>query len=173
MGRLKWVYVRKIASLKPVKIVWPDHFDETFIASVDGTHVRTTEPRDPNMRKNPENYSHKFHMPGRNFEIVLDLWRNRCILAKVSDPSSKNDLSVYRQQLKALIPDGKRVIADKGYISTRDGDHLKLSTPNPLDSEEVKDFKARARARHENFNKLLKIYKCLVGIETKVALSSM
>jgi len=30
-----------------------------------------------------------------------------------------------------------------------------------LDSDEVKQFKKEARARHENFNKRLKDYKCL------------
>ncbi|KAL3893312.1 MAG: hypothetical protein SGARI_008246, partial [Bacillariaceae sp.] len=161
IGRLKWIYVRKIASLKPIKIVWPADFDETFIASVDGTHAQTNEPRDPDMRKNPKNYSHKFHMPGRNFEIVLDLWRNRCILAKVGDQGSVHDLTVFRMELTNLIPAGKRVIADRGYISSLNDEHLKLSTPNPLDSAELKEFKSKGRARHERFNGLLKIYKVL------------
>ena len=78
VGRLKWLYVRKMASLKAIKIVWPANFDEIYIASIDGTHAQTNEPRDPTMRKNPKNYSHKFHMPGRNFEIVLCLWTIRC-----------------------------------------------------------------------------------------------
>lgn len=161
VGRLKWIYIEKIACLKPVKIVWPENFDETFIASVDGTHAQTTEPRDAQYRKNSKNYSHKFHMPGRNFELVIDLWRNRCISAKVSDRASAHDLTAFRAQLKNLIPAGKRVIADKGYISQQNGDHLQLATPNPLDSEEVKAFKSKARARHEKFNALLKIYLCL------------
>ena len=161
VGRLKWKYVRKIASLKPIKIVWPAEFAETFIASVDGTYAQTNEPRDPLYRKNPKNFSHKFHMPGRNFEIVLDIWRNRCILAKVSDAASVPDITAFRESLTHLIPAGKRVIADKGYISQKDGEHLKLSTPNPLDSDVVKTFKSNVRARHERFNGLLKIYKCL------------
>ena len=126
VGRLKWIYVRKIAFLKPIKIVWPADFDETFIASVAGTHAQTNKPRDPDMRKNPKNYSHKFHMPGRNFEIVLDLWRNRCILARIGDQGSVHDLTVFWMELTNLIPAGKRVIADRGYISSLNDEHLKL-----------------------------------------------
>lgn len=59
LGRLKWKYVRKLASLKAIKIVWPDNWDETLICSVDGTHAATNEPRDPVYRKNKKNYSHE------------------------------------------------------------------------------------------------------------------
>ena len=161
LGRLKWVYIAKIQSLKAVKIVWPDHWDETFIGSVDGSHTQTTKLRDPVYRKNTKNYSHKFHSPGRNHEIVLDLWRNCCVLAKASDPGSVSDITAYHEVLKALVPPGKRLICDKGYITHRYGDNHILAFPNSLDSPAVQEFKREARARHKSFNARLKIYKCL------------
>jgi hypothetical protein len=68
LNKLTWIYVRKMASLKAQKIVWPDddEWQTVFIASVDGTHYRTNKLRDPDMMKNPKHYSHKFHLPGRN-----------------------------------------------------------------------------------------------------------
>ena len=63
--------------------------------------------------------------------------------------------------LEAKIPPGKRVIADRGYISFRNDERHKLAWPNPMDPHDIKKFKSDARARHENFNKKLKDYKCL------------
>jgi hypothetical protein len=34
-------------------------------------------------------------------------------------------------------------------------DYAKLSLPNPMDTQELANFKARVRARHETFNMLL------------------
>ena len=34
VGRLRWLYVRKLASLKPLKIVWPVDFETIYIGSV-------------------------------------------------------------------------------------------------------------------------------------------
>jgi hypothetical protein len=55
------------------------------------------------------------------------------------------------------LPAGKRAIGDKGYIG--EGDYV--STSNDLDPREVAEFKERVLARHESFNKRLKIYGCL------------
>jgi hypothetical protein len=38
-------------------------------------------------------------------------------------------------------------------------DHLKLSMPNPCDNEELANFKARVRARHETFNGRIKFFR--------------
>ena len=163
LNTLTWIYVRKIAALKPDKIVWPDEdeWQTVFIASVDGTHYRTNEPRDPDMRKNPKNYSHKFHLPGLNYEITLHLWLPRCIHAKTGDPASINDKTAFRQELKGKVPLGKRIICDNGYVCFQYGDDKILSFPNTLDTAELKEFKQLACARQENFNKRLKDYRCL------------
>ena len=76
VGKLSWIFVKRVAALIEMKVVWPGQWNETFVASVDGTQCQTNEPRDPNVRKNSKNYSHKFHMPGRNHEIAIDLWQS-------------------------------------------------------------------------------------------------
>jgi hypothetical protein len=156
LRELCWYYVDRIAALREEKIKWPeDHeWDTIFIASVDGTHAFTNEPRDPNVRKNPKWYSHKDNNPGINYEIALHLWTQQVIWAKSWDPASVHDLTVFRMELVHKIPAGKLVIADKGYIC-KHLDHV-LSTWSPLDSQELRQFKKEARARHENFNKRLK-----------------
>jgi hypothetical protein len=52
---------------------------------------------------------------------------------------------------------GKKVIADTIYKDPTCSIHNRLDTP------EVKRFKKRAQARHENFNGRLKIYSVLSG----------
>jgi len=173
-GILTWRFVFRFSALISFKVVWPDHFDETCIGSLDGTVTATNEPRDPNERRNSKNYAKKVNGAGRNHEIVVDLWRSRCIHAKMSDQGSVHDLTAMRQELVNKIPPGKRIIVDKGYITFVNDEHLFLAFANPLDCEEVKLFKKEARARHENFNKRLKDYKCLKncfihGIEKEMA----
>jgi hypothetical protein len=154
-------YIKKIAALKGLKITWPDHFDEIFIASVDGTHFHINEPREPDVRKNPKNYSFKFHLSGLNYEIVLHLWENRIINAKTGEKASVHDLTIFRQDTKAKVPPGKRIICDNGYYSFKYGEDKILACPSVLDSEDVKEFKKYARARHEQFNSRNKKFACL------------
>ncbi|KAG7362923.1 hypothetical protein IV203_026283 [Nitzschia inconspicua] len=47
--------------------------------------------------------------------------------------------------LKAKIPEGKKAIADKGYLGEQ---HTKIAPPSQYDSRELAEFKNRARARH-------------------------
>ena len=42
---------------------------ETFFLSVDGVHFRINEPMDPDFRKNPKYYSHKFNQAGYTVEV--------------------------------------------------------------------------------------------------------
>ncbi|KAL3937649.1 MAG: hypothetical protein SGARI_002041 [Bacillariaceae sp.] len=160
-AELSWYFIHKIAGLKDQKIVWPANIEDIMFGSVDGTHTSNNEPRHPTMRKDPKNYSHKFKMPGLNHEVVLDLWTNRCIHVKTADKASVHDLTAFRMELQGKIPAGRRLICDRGYICFKNGENLKLAFPNPMDHPDVKEFKNRARARHENFNKLLKHYGCL------------
>ena len=61
-------YVGIIASLQDSMIQWDDFGEETFIASVDGTHCPVFEPRcDPSSKW----YSHKFHRAGVSYELAL------------------------------------------------------------------------------------------------------
>lgn len=154
-----WQYIEKIAALKPLKIVWPQQWDTTFIISVDGTHALINEPRDPYVRQNSTWYSHKHHRAGLNYEIAVALFDSKIVHAKSGDPASFHDMTVFRMELKNKIPHGKRVVADKVY-DTEDERHI-LSCYNQFDTDEVKEFKKRARARHETVNAKLKCFRCL------------
>ena len=56
-----------------------------------------------------------------------------------------------------LSKEGKKAIADEGYRGFPD----EISTHNSLDSPEVREFKRRARQRHEIYNGFLKQFDIL------------
>ena len=57
-----------------------------------------------------------------------------------------------------MIPQGKKVIADQGY---RSRDLPEIAGPNSHDTEQVREFKGRVKARQESFNKRLKVFRVL------------
>jgi len=158
MRELSWFFVGKIAALKALKIVWPadNEWQTTFIASVDGTHKSINEPRDPNVRKNRIWYSHKDEHAGLNFEVVLSLYQSRIVHAKLGTPASTSDITEMKAELLHKIPAGKRLIADKMY-ATKDLERC-CSTWNQFDTELMKEFKRRAKTRHESINDRIKTY---------------
>jgi len=157
-----WDFVGRIAALKPFKIKCPNIWPVKLGASVDGTHVKTNEPRDPDMRRNPENYSYKHNFAGLNYQIVLSLWTNHVWCATSGDPASTHDMAAIRAEFIAMVPEGCRVLADTGFIGKTEAEKRVFSIRNNLDDDEVAALKAKGRARQEQFNKRMKDYQCLV-----------
>ena len=170
-GRLwSWYFAEKIQGLKEDKIVWPERWNdpyvddtagvsEIFIISVDGIHCQVNEPTHPKYPKNHKMYSHKFKKAGLNYEVAVSLWENKVVWINGPFQASANDLNIFQSPsgLKEKIPEGRLGIADAGYR----GQIGKLSLSTTLDSEEVRRFKSRAKARQESFNSRLKQFKCL------------
>jgi hypothetical protein len=105
---------------------------------VDGVHCRIFEPKHPTFSKNPEYYSHKHKQAALCYEVALAVY-NSC-LVWISGPhkASKHDITIFREGLKHLIPDGKRAIGDTSYK----GEPTAVSTPNRAhDPPDVKKFK--------------------------------
>lgn len=156
-----WYYMNKIRNLKTVKIVWPKFKNsDIWIMTVDGTHLVTLEPGDSDIPKDPSYFSFKHHAAGFNYEVGVDLFTSRCIWLRGPFKAGEyNDAKMFREgglmaKLKKL---GKKAIADEGYKGFPD----QISTANSLDSQEVKEFKARARQRHEVYNGKLKAFSIL------------
>ena len=144
-----------------IQWIWSDpRVDQNhiFILSVDGVHTKTFE-----NRKNPTAaiYSHKSNGPGLAYEIGVALYYDKIVWVNGPFPAGTSDLSIFRAPngLKSRIPAGKRIIGDNGYK----GEANIISTSNPLDSEAVRAFKRRARARHETINARIKKYSIVSG----------
>ena len=72
--------------------------------------------------------------------------------------ASRHDITIFRRGgLQDMVPEGNRIIGDRGYI----GEPNLISTPNAHDPAALRKFKSRARARHESFNGRIKNFKCL------------
>ena len=74
---LTWHHLEKIDSLHATKIFWPSVFRSTFVASVDGSHKKSTEKRHPTLRKDPKRFSFKHHSAGFNVQVVLHCFESK------------------------------------------------------------------------------------------------
>ena len=159
-----WTMVDCIGALKAAKIGWPeDNFgtgEWGWGPSVDGVHFHSEEKVHATLPKDPGLFSYKHNAAGFLYEIGLSMAESSCVwINGPFEAGTYNDVKIFKEKglYNKLKATKKRMIADGGYR----GYPKYVSTPNPLDSEEVKLFKSRARMRHEKFNGTLKTFECL------------
>jgi DDE superfamily endonuclease len=129
-----------------------------FLLTVDGVHCRVQEPQHETKSKDPSYYSHKFKQSGVNYELGISVFDNALVWMNGPFKASRHDITIFRRAgLQLQIPEGHRIIGDRGYA----GEPAQISTPNAHDPVELRRFKSRARARHESFNGRLKTFKSL------------
>ena len=88
----------------------------------------------------------------------MSVFENKLVWMNGPFKASRHDKTIYRQAgLQNMIPEGHRVIADRGYM----GEPTQISTTNSHDPEALQKLKSRARARHESFNARIKNFRCL------------
>lgn len=162
-GQFRWIFIGMMAALKPFKIMLPTQAEwdaVSMLLTVDGTHARTNEPRDPDMRRNPKNYSFKNNFSGLNYQIAVNIWTNQIVYINSGDPASVHDMTAMRDEFIGLMPAGARIIADAGYTGKTEEEKRLFAVCNTFDTQAVKKLKKRARARQESVNKRLKDYHC-------------
>jgi DDE superfamily endonuclease len=126
--------------------------------TVDGTHCQIEEPRDKTLSLNTSYFSHKLNKSALNYELGVSIFKNQLVWVNGPFPAGMHDIRVYREHgLKEKIPLGKKIIGDNGY----QGESNTVDAPNVYDCDHVKEFKRRARLRHESFNSRIKNFKCL------------
>jgi hypothetical protein len=154
-----WYYAKKIAALKTELIQWPaDWGDRIFTVTVDGVHFRIQEPPHPTYKRDKQYFSHKFGRAGLDYEIAISIFESKGVWVNGPFKAGRHDVKIFKDDgLKDLIPQGKRVVADRGYRGAPEV----VSYRNDLDTEEVKEFKRRALSRHEGFNSRLDTFKSL------------
>ncbi|CAB9503257.1 hypothetical protein SEMRO_160_G072231.1 [Seminavis robusta] len=159
-----WYYVNKIGRLHIEKIGWgeEEEGDDIWVCTVDGTMSQAYEQMHPDIAKDPAMFDFKHHTAGYNTEIVLSIFRSQVLQFRPAEKAGDwpdrvifRDNGGLRDKLRATE---KKCIADGGYHAKEDNDVL--STPNGHDHPSVRKFKSRALKRHENFNSMLKSFKC-------------
>jgi len=150
--------VNAIAALKGEKIAWDiDDNPETFLISVDGVHFRVNEPRkQPSARW----CSCKFKSAGLACEVAAAICHNKVVWMNGPCHGGDGDDEIHKSKLKAKVPKGKKVIADRGCKPSEEGEKT-LSIRNTLDSDALKEFKRRVQARRESFNARLHAFAIL------------
>lgn len=122
--------------------------------TVDGTDFRIRQPTVFDKKY----YSHKFHGPGLRYEVGVCIATGHLVWINGPYPCGSNpDIVIFRSALKWKLVFGERVEADKGYR----GEPLFVSVPEDFQSEQHKQSKNHARARHEQVNRRLKNFECL------------
>ena len=83
------------------------------------------------------------------YEIGVSLFESRIVWISGPIQGAEHDLTIFQKDggLKSKLSNTCKAIGDKGYV----GDE-KVSIKNQFDSDEVKLFKRKARARHEELN---------------------
>ena len=166
-GEPLWKWIMLIASLKDSKIIWPERFDsqqaENFIISVDGVDFFAQERYEtphPMYNIDTTYASHKYNKCAYKYEVAVSVFDSRVVWVNGPFKGGVHDLTMFRSGLKQKIAPGKKVIADKGYRTSKPDEKM-LSIPNPEDSAELQNFKTRVRCRHESFNSRLKNFNSL------------
>jgi len=154
-----WFYTVKIQHLKKAKISWDviENAVEAYVESDDGVHCRVNEPRtDPSTKWSSKKYGKKAAL---TYEVGLAIHFSQCVLINGPHPASTHDLTMFHGPDGAgpKLKDGQKAVVDRLY--TGGGD--KVAIRNEFDTDEVREFKKRVRARHESFNSRIKSFKVL------------
>jgi len=155
--RWTWFYTKRMQGLKEAKIRWDvlDDADEIHQVSEDGVHFRVGEPRkQPSTKWSSQKYGKKVAL---TYEIAIAIHHNQVVLTNGPHPAAAHDMTMFNSADGAgpRLPAGKVAVTDRLYNGPQTARH------NELDSDEVKAFKRRARARHETFNGRIKVFNVL------------
>jgi len=152
-----WFYVKRIQALKEVKIRWDviANSPDAIPVSDDGVHCRVGEPRKHASTKwSSKKYGKKAAV---TYEIAIAIRHNQVVLVNGPYPAATHDMTMFNSDDGAgsKLPPGALAVTDRLYSGPQ------VAIRNDLDSDEVKAFKKRVRARHETFNGRIKNFNIL------------
>ena len=167
-GRHLWDWIGKIAALKEKKIKWPDNLSsndpDLFLISIDGTDLKTYEPKHPTMPIDKGMASNKFgNKAAWKYEVALLVHEPKVVWISGPHRGGKSDLTIWREGLKlklAQLP-GSMASVDLGYRTSEQDEVDLLAWPNSLDAWDSRDYKSRIRCRQETFFGRIKKFRIL------------
>lgn len=185
-GKHLWHWIRKVAGLSEMKIVWDeDLLDdpdlEVHRISVDGVDFKTWEIKHELYNKDNTNCSQKFNGCGLKYEVALACHASKVVWISGPDKPSTHDLTMMRknglferirQSRKKAEEAGKlshqlmKCNGDKAYRTSAPDEIGFMSTPNQADKPEVKELKVRIRMRQESFFGRLKKFRIMSDMYT-------
>ena len=138
---------------------------QIFVGTIDGVDFKTREKSNDEFSVDKKTFTYKHHHGGVKYELVVDAFESKIISINGPFKGGVDDRAMYEDKVKDLVPDGKLLIADRGYGRSDEknfpGWNKKFALPNLSDSKWLANFKSRARSRHEVVNGLLVDYAVL------------
>lgn len=170
-GENLWKYVKSIAYLKTGVIVWPDEgSSHVFFGSIDGIDFKTREKSTKKFNQCPKQFTYKHHHCGVKYELVVHPFLPKILSINGPFRGGLDDREMYANRTKDRVPEGKVLIADRGYRRSDQkkypGWNKKFSFPSLTDSKRLSNFKSRVRCRHEGVNGRL-VSWCVLNQEFK------
>ena len=135
-GEPLWTWIRKIAALKALKIVWDprlNNMDPEFcVVTIDGTDFRTWERKHPTLNQDRKQCLKKFNHAAVKYEIAISVYTSKVVWINGPFRGGIHDLTMFRKgDLLNLIAERQKAITDRGYQSGRSEERAKLGLLPP------------------------------------------
>ena len=148
-----WRWITVVASLRDEVILWGNRHrnvpDDVFCQiTVDGTDFQIGEPFPFNKKwKSPK-------LPGGSvkYEVAVSIYAGDIVWIYGPHNGGKNDLTIFREELRQMLEPGEMIEADAGYK----GDAEFIRNRDIWFTEQEKREKSELRARHETVNRRFK-----------------
>jgi hypothetical protein len=135
-GEPFWTWIRKIAALKALKIVWDpclNNMDPEFVVvTIDGTDFRTWERKHPTLNQDRKQCLKKFNHAAVKYEIAISMYTSKVVWINGPFRGGIHNLTMFRKgDLLHLIAERQKAITDRGYQSGRSEERAKLGLLPP------------------------------------------
>ena len=160
-----WIWIEAIATSHIDIIHWSRRFrnapkdDVWCFVTVDGTDFRMGEPTPFSSKWK----SHKAKGASIKYKVAVSIYSGDIVWIYGPHEGSKNDLTVFREQLQHMLEHEEMIEADAGYgaVGRAVGtDGIIRSKNDYLSIAEMME-KAEIRARHETVNRRFKVWQIL------------
>jgi len=167
-GHYIWYWIELLADLSRETILqWDEEYaldpdGPVFGYSADGVEFASWEGKHPEFNQDKANFSFKHNRAGFLYLFILKTQEDKIAMVIGPVKASCDEITLFRENLKDKIPNGKYIVVDKGMKSGADTtERHMLAFPNPTDSQALAKFKSRLRCRQEHYHSRLRKYEAL------------
>jgi hypothetical protein len=167
-----WVAIEAISELEDIVIKWENRFTNDdlgdCLAGIDTVdclfqQMLYDHPLKPGKKKRNKCFmAVKYNRPGLRYQVCSALRSSDIVhISGPYLPGDNNDLTIFRQELKWMLPAGERVEADDIYASEAPEFIKCTKSTETIGNEESEGMRKRAQARIEVLMGHFKKWTCL------------
>lgn len=151
-----WCYTKHIQALKEAKIRWDvlNRSTDILLVSDDSVHFLIEPRKQPSTKSSSKKFGKKAAL---TYEVAIAIRYNQVVLLNGPYPAATHDMTMFTSAngVGPRLAPGQQAVTDRLYSGPQ------VCVRNPFDSDELKGFKKRVRARHETFNGRIKVFNIL------------